>query len=199
MFRTWWFNLLIGLMVGLAVGYALAELQPVPPAKAILKGMEAAGAQTAPDRQPTPSASGNPQIEQQIAQLERALAERPDDPDLMTALGNLNYDAQRWDEARRWYERVLEKRPRDASVLTDLAVAYRHLGQPERALELLGRALEADPEKWQALYNTVVVLHFDLHRHDEALAAFSRLKALKERNPEIPDLSALEKELGGSD
>ena len=51
-------------------------------------------------------------------------------------------------------------------MVTDLAVVYRNLKQPEKSLELLAEARSAAPDHWQAWYNTVVVLHFDLHRAD---------------------------------
>ena len=39
MHRNPWFTLILGLMVGLIVGYVLAERQAVPPAKAIRLGL----------------------------------------------------------------------------------------------------------------------------------------------------------------
>ena len=65
-------------------------------------------------------------------------------------------------------------------------------------MQLLDEVLAGHPEHWQALYNKVVILQFDLHQHDEAGAALRSLKELKKSNPSIPDLSGLEKEvLGG--
>lgn len=204
MFKSWWFNLVLGLMIGLAVGYVLAEMQPVPPAKALIKGMEraAGGDAVPPDHPPVQAAAGeaapgDAQLREQAAQLEKVLRERPGDPDILTALGNLYFDASRWEEARKAYEGVLESRPDDPNVLTDLAVVYRNLRQPERALKLLRHASEVAPDHWQALYNEVVVLHFDLHLHDEAKQALARLRELKQRNPQVPDLTQLEQEVEG--
>ncbi len=201
MYRTWWFNLVLGVMVGLAVGYALAERQPVPPAKALERGMaEGSGGAMPPGHPPVDEAAPSAedaQLMQQVGQLEKALQRRPGDPDLLTSLGNLYFDAGRWEDAREAYEAVLQSRPDDASVLTDLGVCYRNLHQPERALELLDRALAANPGQWQALFNKVVVLHFDLHRHAEAREAFAALKRMKQHDSGIPDLSSLEKELSG--
>jgi tetratricopeptide (TPR) repeat protein len=205
MFKSWWFNLMLGLMIGLAVGYVLAEMQPVPPAKALIKGMEraAAGDAMPPGHPPVEAAAtggdqgSDAQLREQAAQLEKVLRERPGDPDILTALGNLYFDAGRWEEARKAYEGALESRPDDPNVLTDLAVAYRNLRRPDRALELLRHATEVAPDHWQALYNEVVVLHFDLHRHDEAKQALARLRKLKESNPQVPDLRQLEQEIEG--
>jgi len=205
MYKSWWFNLILGAMVGLAVGYALAERQPVPPARAMMEGMAGDGAGAVPPGHPPVSGAGeaaavpgDPELDRQVAELEKALRRRPGDPDLLTALGNLYFDAGRWAQAREAYEAARQSRPDDASLLTDLAVCYRNLHEPERALDLLDRALENDPGKWQALFNKVVVLHFDLHRHAEAREALAALERMKRENPQIPDLSGLEKEIAGN-
>ena len=197
MFRTWWFNLVAGLMIGLAVGYVLAERQPVPPARAMIAGAEQAAVPPGHPPVDRPEPAPRSELDEQVAQLERALRQRPGDPDLLTSLGNLYFDAGRWDDAREAYEAALQGRPDDPSVMTDLAVCYRNLHHPERALELLDRALSLNPDQWQALFNKVVVLHFDLHRHDEARQALEALEKLRERIPGIPDLSTLEREVAG--
>ena len=203
MYKNPWFTLVIGLMTGLVLGYVFAERQPIPPAKAVVS--TAGAQQSLPDGHPPIEANGPgvggaeaARLAQQAAELEGALAQAPDDPRLMVALGNLYFDAGRWTESRLWYERAIEAGGRDANVLTDLAVVYRNLQQPERSLELLNEALEASPEHWQAIYNQVVVLHFDLHRHDEAAEALRRLKQVAASNPDVPDLTALEAEVMGS-
>lgn len=202
MLRNPWFTLALGAMVGLAVGYVLAERQPVPPARALqLQAPASASGGALPEGHPPiddPSSAANPKLQQQVAEIQGLLASNPDDPGLMAAMGNAYFDAEQWAQARQWYERSLQLSPGDRNVMTDLAVVYRNLSQPQRAFELLEQVVAQDPEHWQAWYNTVVILHFDLHRHDEAAAALRRLQALKQQNPSIPDLSGLEAEVLGS-
>lgn len=201
MFKSWWFNLILGLLIGLALGYVLAENQPVPPAKALVKGMESSGGAAGMPQNHPPVQADQPQssqVDAQAAELERALKSKPGDPDLLTALGNLYFDARRWDEARGAYEGVVRARPDDPNVLTDLAVTYRNMGQPEKAFGLLNRALAAKPDHWQALFNKVVVLQFDLHRNDDARKALTDLEKIKQANPEVPDLSRLKQEIEGT-
>ncbi len=202
MHRNPWFTLVIGLMAGLVLGYVFAERQAVPPAAA--QARPAAAVQPGlPEGHPPidSTASANPEqqrLQQQATELQQLLAQNPGDPRLMVALGNLYFDAGRWQEARLWYERALEREAGDPNVVTDLAVVYRNLEQPERSLELLDQAIQTSPDHWQAWYNRVIVLHFDLHRHDEAAQALARLKAIASANPEVPDLSALERDVLGS-
>ncbi|MBD3872048.1 MAG: tetratricopeptide repeat protein, partial [Acidobacteria bacterium] len=82
-------------------------------------------------------------------------------------------------------------------IMTDLAVVYRNLGRSQESLELLDQVIAVSPDHWQAWYNKVVVLNFDLHEHDAAAAALDRLKELQRTNQDIPDLSGLEKEIQG--
>lgn len=203
MIRNPWFTLALGLMLGLVFGYVLAERQPVPPARALQLGLAPAGgqAEALPEGHPPvtgQSVAAGQLLRQQVAEIEALLAANPNDPRLLAAMGNVYFDAERWQDSRVWYERSLAAAPDDVNVMTDLAIVHRNLGQAQRSLELLERALELAPGHWQALYNKVVVYHFDLHQHDDAAAALRALQQLKQSNPSIPDLSALEREvLGG--
>ena len=85
----------------------------------------------------------------------------------------------------------------DPNIITDLAVVYRNLQQPDKSLELLNQAIAIRGDHWQAWYNKVVILQFDLHDHDQAASALKTLQGLRANNPSIPDLSGLEKEVLG--
>jgi len=201
MIRNPWFTLIVGLMIGLVLGYVFAERQTIPRAQAV--GPSTPTQPGLPEGHPpidqtNDASGGQARLAQEAAQLQQLLAQSPDDPRLMVALGNLYFDAGRWTDARIWYERCLEIEGEDAGVVTDLAVVYRNLKQPERALELLEKAIAEQPNHWQAWYNKVIVLHFDLHRHDDAAAALATLKKIAENNPQVPDLSSLEAEVLGS-
>ena len=131
----------------------------------------------------------------QASDLQQMLAQNPNDAGLMAVMGNIYFDASRWPDARDWYEKALQVSSGDPNILTDLAVVYRNLGEFERSIELLDRAIAVDSGHWQAWYNKVVVYQFDLHRHDAAAKALYRLKDLAATNPEVPDLSGLEADL----
>jgi len=204
MLKNPWVNLVLGLMVGLAAGYMLAEKQPVPPAKALQAGQGARQVEEGelppghpPVERDETAGSGEQALESQTARLLGALAEQPGDAQIMVSLGNLYFDARRWEQARRWYESALETGWESSDVMTDLAVAYRSLEMYEQALATLERALALEADHWQALYNMVIVLHFDLHRHEQARGVLERLKEVKASNPEVPDLTALEGDVSG--
>ena len=204
MHRNPWLTMILGLMVGLVIGYVLAERQPIPPAKAIRLGLDpqaAAQAEELPEAHPPvdgPSAAETQRLRQQIADIEGLLAANPNDAGLTAAMGNLYFDASRWPEAREWYEKSLQISSGDPNVITDLAVVNRNLGNFERTIELLDQAIAIDPNHWQAWYNKVVVYQFDLHEHDAAADSLRTLQELKQSNAAIPDLSGLEQEVFGN-
>lgn len=212
MFKNPWFTLLIGLMVGLALGYVFAERQAIPPGKALRLGapQTAAQGEGLPDGHPPVDGSApNPETQffaQQITEIQGLIAQNPGDVGLVVALADAYFelarttgDASHWQEARRGYERAMaEGRGDDPDVLTDLAVVMRNLEQFDRSVELLDRATAVDPDHWQAWFNKVIIMNFDLHDHDGAREAFLRLKSIAAENPEVPDLSRIEQEVMGS-
>ena len=202
MYRNPWFTLIIGLMVGLVLGYVLAERQTVPPGKALRLGAGTAESQTEalPEGHPPVADSSGADVQrmrQQVSEIQGLLDANPEDAGLMAAMGNVYFDASRWQEASGWDEKSLVLSPGDSNIMTDLAVVYRNLGRSQESLELLDQVITTSPDHWQAWYNKVVVLNFDLHEHDAAAEALARLKELKRTNPDIPDLSGLENEIQG--
>jgi tetratricopeptide (TPR) repeat protein len=203
MYRNPWFTLVLGLMVGLVIGYVVAEQQPVPPGKALRLGAGASAGQTdaLPEGHPPvdgPSGADAQRLRQQVSEIQGLLDGNPEDAGLMAAMGNVYFDAGRWEEARGWYEKSLALSPGDPDIMTDLAVVFRNLGRPQESVELLDQVITTNPDHWQAWFNKVVVLNFDLHEHDAAADALESLKELRLTNPDIPDLSGLEKDvLGG--
>lgn len=195
MMKSWWSTLTLGLAVGFVLGYLYGESQPIKPSRQPIAQRQAAG--PLPEGHPPIAGASEGQsaqlaLERQIADLEQRLTTDPDNVAVLVALGNLCFDTERWQEAKGWYERALELAPSNPQVTTDLAVVYRNLSEPARALELLEHSLTLDDSQWQTWYNKVVVLEIDLGRSDEAASALDRLRQLREENPSIPDLSGLE-------
>ena len=55
-------------------------------------------------------------------------------PQPRVQLGNLYFDAERYDEAITWYSEALKLAPNDVNVSTDLGVCYYYTNQPDKAL-----------------------------------------------------------------
>ena len=94
------------------------------------------------------------------AELERQANARPTDAAVRTALGNVYFDGERYDQAVTWYEAALALNPRDVDVSTDLAVAYYYTRQTDRALAQIDRSLQINPTHLKTLLNQGIIRAF---------------------------------------
>ena len=91
--------------------------------------------------------------------------------------------AQKWDEAERIFEAVLEAEPERPDALRRLGTVQHLLGRHEQAIELIQKALEQNDEDPDAHINIGVVLR-DMGRHGEAVGHFARALQIA---PDDPD------------
>ncbi|HMA18628.1 MAG TPA: tetratricopeptide repeat protein [Thermoanaerobaculia bacterium] len=148
-----------------------------------------------PGPAPAASATGAPGAEGaagRVEEIQNAVARDPENPKLLTQLGNAWYDREDWDRAIAAYEKARRKAPDDASLLSDLGAAYRNRGEFKRAVALFERARQKDKEHWQSLLNLVLIHAYDLHDSAGAQRWFDELKR---RYPEIPDLDRIQERI----
>jgi tetratricopeptide (TPR) repeat protein len=129
-----------------------------------------------------------------MEELQRSVERDPENPRLLTALGNAWYDGGDWDRAIDAYEKARRKAPEDPNLLSDLGAAYRNRGELRRAVALFERAQKNDRTHWQSLLNLVLIHAYDLH---DSAAAQKWLDELKRRYPEIPDLDRIQERISG--
>lgn len=176
---------LAGVLIGFTGAYfvfeSVAERQPprLPMGAAAVAASQQAGQQGAP-RAP---------FLERLAELERFVQSNPQDADAVLQLANIYFDAQNWSGAAQAYQRLLELRPPNPDVLSDLGVSLQRLGRSDEALAMFGRAQQLAPDHWQSRYNEVVVLAFDLQRFDDAERVLSELRRLQPDNPDVERLA----------
>jgi tetratricopeptide (TPR) repeat protein len=167
-----------GVLFGLVVGYMAASWDVVPRPAAVATAAAA----------PAPPASAKPAANpDEVKALEALAARQPGDASASVELGNLYMDAERWDEAIRWYREALALDPSRPDVETDLGACLVSAGSPEQALVEFGKALRAKPEYRNALYDKGIAL-LQLGRPAEAVAVW---EDLLERYPDDPQLQGL--------
>jgi len=127
-----------------------------------------------------------------IGEIQQAVDRDPENPELLTALGNAYYDEDDWDRAIASYEKARRKAPKDANLLSDLGAAYRNRGEFDLAVAYFRKARENDPDHWQSLLNQVLVEAFD--RKDPA-AAQRAFDELKQRYPDVPNLDRIQSQI----
>lgn len=144
-------------------------------------------------RPAAPTASAAAAGEQdRLAEVRKAVEKDPENPKLLTALGNACYDREDWDGAIRAYEKARRKAASDPNLLSDLGAAYRNRGAFRKAIGCLEKARAADPDHWQSLVNLVLIDAFDTRDAD---AARRHLEELKRRFPDMPNLDRIEKQI----
>jgi tetratricopeptide (TPR) repeat protein len=195
-----------GLLVGFVTAYlffeAMASRQPprlTPQLRAQIAagedggggGMGAAGdASGAADANAAGGGAqgGGPAVAQ-IQQLRDYVEKNPNDANAVRQLADLNFNISNWPRAQELYAHYLELKPNDPDVLTDLGITYRETKQPDKALDLFRHSKQVAPDHWQAYYNEVVVLAFDLKKHDEADQVLAQLQKMQPGNPDVAKLA----------
>jgi cytochrome c-type biogenesis protein CcmH/NrfG len=167
-----------GVVFGLVVGYMAASWDVVPRPAAVARPVAA-------PVPATPAAKGlNPD---EVKAMESLAARQPGDVAVRVELGNLYMDAERWDEAIRWYREALALDPARTDTVTDLGACLVSAGRPAEGLAQFAKVLQGDPGHRNALYNKGIAL-LQMGRAREAVATWEEL--LK-RHPDDPQIQGL--------
>jgi len=98
--------------------------------------------------------------EAQVTALKSVTEREPKNPKPRIELANLYFDADRYDEAIKWYGDALALAPNDVNVSTDLGVCYYYTNQPDKALAQFDKSLALDPKHAKTLLNVGIVKAF---------------------------------------
>lgn len=159
---TAWALLLVGLVLGGAIGYALhgavgprmEDGAPSGPSDIIAgntgAGMGGAATPGSPAQMPA-------EITAQVQRYRQILARDPSNLEANIGMGNLLFDSGQWERAVHHYAKALEKNPKNGDVRVDMAIAQHNLGQNALAVTELTRVTRELPEHRNAWLNLGVV------------------------------------------
>jgi cytochrome c-type biogenesis protein CcmH/NrfG len=171
-----------GVFFGVLVGWIIGT-QQAPHAR---QAAAAAGAPAAAAEQPAPrQQTAAPLDERRAASLKEAVAKDPRDARSRIELGNVYFDAERFEDAAKWYEAALQIEPRNVSVSTDLGISYYYLNQPDRALAQFEKSLALDPAHTKTLLNVGIVRAYGKDDLPGAVKAWQRVVELA--GPDTPE------------
>ena len=162
-------GMLFGLIAGWVIGSQQAALRPAG------RGRQAA------------QATGSTAAILDEAQVNafKSVAERePSNAAPRVQLGNLYFDAERYDDAIKWYGDALKLSPKDVDVSTDLGVSYYYTNQPDKALEQFDQSLKIDPKHAKTLLNVGIVKAFGKQDLPGAQQAWEQVITLAPQSPE---------------
>jgi tetratricopeptide (TPR) repeat protein len=176
-----------GIFFGVLVGWIIGSQQAT--------GVAPAPAAAAAPASGTSSAQAPPAFDEARAAALKTTADRnPTDAVSRVQLGDLYFDAERYDEARRWYEDALRVEPRNVNASTDLGIAYYYSNQPDKALAQFEKSLAIDPKHSKTLLNIGIVRAFGKQDLDGAEKAWQRVLEVA---PESPEAAVAKKGLDG--
>jgi tetratricopeptide (TPR) repeat protein len=168
-----------GVLFGLIAGWIIGSQQAVarPPAAA------------APVAQQAPVSGGSPPRaavldETQVSALRTVAEKQASNATPRVQLGNLYFDAEKYDEAIKWYGDALKLAPQDVNVSTDLGVSYYYSNQPDKALAQFDQSLKLDPKHAKTLLNVGIVKAFGKQDLEGAEAAWKQVVAIAPDGPE---------------
>ena len=168
-----------GVAFGLIAGWIIGTQQATP-------RTPAAPAQTAASAPAPGAASPRAAVldEAKVTALKSVAERQPSNSQPRVELANLYFDAERYDDAIKWYQDAFKLSPNDVNVSTDLGVCYYYTNQPDKALAQLGRSLEIDPKHAKTLLNLGIVKAFGKQDLDGATKAWQQVVQLDPDSPE---------------
>jgi cytochrome c-type biogenesis protein CcmH len=118
------------------------------------------------------------QVDDMAAKLAAKLQKEPDNAEGWVMLARTYYALNRYDDAAPAFEKALTLVPDDAGLLADYAdsIGAAQGGLRGKAMELVARALKADPTHWKALALAGTAA-FERKDYAQAVAYWERMKA----------------------
>lgn len=177
-----------GVVFGLIAGWIIGSQQAsgrVPAAPAAVQAPASGSASGATTRAAV--------VDQAQVNALTSVADRePNNPKPRVDLGNLYFDAERYDDAIKWYEQGLKLNPKDVNVSTDLGVCYYYTNQPDKALAQFDESLKLDPKHAKTLLNVGIVRAFGKQDLDGAVQAWQQVISVA---PDTPEAQAAKRAL----
>jgi len=159
-----------GIVFGLIAGWIIGTQQASPRVPAAAAPQAAAA--PAGDSGGTRAAVLD---ETQVNALKSVAEREPANAKPRVQLANLYFDAERYDDAIKWYSEAVKLSPNDVDVSTDLGVCYYYTNQPDKALEQFDRSLKLDAKHTKTLLNVGIVKAFGKQDLEGAMRAWQQV------------------------
>lgn len=176
----------ICLLLGITAGYLLHA--PAVASPSVQKTQASAPAPQAAPQMPS-AADMKRMADKQVAPMLEQLQKTPKDPDLLAKIAHAYMAAQQFQSAKQYYEQSLAVKPQ-SEVLNELAFVYVKLGDLDRAIATLNRAVAVDPKNVHALFN---LGYFEWKGKADPQAAISAWQKLLKVDPKNPKRADVEK------
>jgi cytochrome c-type biogenesis protein CcmH/NrfG len=157
-----------GMCFGVILGWVIGAQQASIRSTGTPAAAPAAPAQTG-ERQPPPL------DEARVQSLMTIVKNDPKNAGAAVQLANTYFDAERYEDAIKWYEESLRLDPKNPDASTDLGISYYYTGQTDRALKQFEQSLAVSPQHTKTMLNQGIVLAFGKRDLAGAEAAWKRV------------------------
>jgi cytochrome c-type biogenesis protein CcmH/NrfG len=178
-----------GICFGIILGWVIGTQQAAKGTAGAVQLQPAAAPQpAAATRQPPPLDEG------QVQALTTVIKSDPNNAGALVKLANLYFDAERFDDAIKWYEPALKLDPKNVDASTDLGVSYYYSSKTDEALKQFDYSLKLNPTHTKTLLNQGIVLAFGKRDLKGATSAWEKVVQLA---PDSPEAQAAKQGLQG--
>ncbi len=118
-----------------------------------------------------------PEVEKQIADLEKSVADNPKDLPAKLKLANLYFDVGRHEKAVPLYNEYVAANPDDDDARTDMAFSMANTGQIEGSVAELKRVIARSPKHQNAAYN-LAMMYVSKRDRDSAVYWLEQVQAI---------------------
>lgn len=179
---------IICLLLGAGAGYLLHAPAVASPTSS-LSEVSAPATPAAPQM---PSAADMKRMaDKQVAPLLGDLEKHPNDADLLAKIAHAYMAAQQFQSAQDYYEKSVAAKPK-VDTLNELSFVYVKLGDLDRGIATLNKALTIDPKNPQVLYN---LGYFEWKGKADPKAAVAAWLAFLKADPNSPKKAQVEQML----
>lgn len=173
-----------GVILGWVIGAQQASRDAAP----------AAAAPVAAQGQGGGTRESPPLDEARVQALMTVIKNDPTNAGAAVQLANVYFDAERYEDAIKWYEEGLRLDPKNPDASTDLGISLYYTGQTDRALQQFETSLKIDPRHTKTLLNKGIVLAFGKQDLAGAETVWKQVVALA---PDSPEAQAARRGLEG--
>jgi len=113
-----------------------------------------------------------------IADLEVRLKEKPDDAKAIYSLADTYFGMKRFDEAVKYYKKLLTLTPENADVYNDLGLSLHYLGKSEEAVTALGEGIRKNPYNQRIWLTKGFVLAYGVGDLERAGKAWKKARGI---------------------
>ena len=126
--------------------------------------------------------------DKQVAPLLEELQKHPKNAELLTRIGSAYLAAQQFETAQQYLEQAASLKA-GPETLNELSYVQYSLGNVDKAIETLNRALKQDPKNPKLLFNLGM---FEWHGKSDPKAAVAAWQAFLKANPADPKRAQVE-------